>query len=60
LIECSLCKQTFEEDELLEQRKRRHEQGRHSHHSVVGRYGTKESKSGMGGLILGKVEWRKI
>ena len=60
MIKCSLCPQTFKNDDpLLEIRKARHEQGRHTKHSVIGRYGTKESKSGMGGLILGKVTWIK-
>ena len=61
-IKCSLCPQIFDEnDPLIEIIKKRHEQGRHSQHSVINqRTGEKQSKSGMGGLIIGTVEWIRI
>lgn len=59
---CKRCDHVVKEKDptLFQIMKSRHEQGRHQHHYVIGRYGTKESKSAMGGLDIGTVEWIEI
>jgi len=59
LIKCSLCEQEFDEnDPLIEQRKKRHEIGRHTHHTVVNQRDGSTSVKPMGNFNYGKVVWR--
>ena len=59
MIKCSLCPQTFDEtDPLIEIRKARHEQGRHTKHTVISERDGSRSKP-IGNFIYGKVHWIK-
>ena len=60
LIKCSLCVQTFDNnDPLIDIIKSRHELGRHTKHIVYSeRDGTKSKP--MGNFVYGKVVWIKI
>jgi hypothetical protein len=57
LTKCSLCDQTFNDnDPLLKERKERHELGRHTKHIVISeRTGSRSAP--MGNFTYGKVAW---
>ena len=57
-IKCNLCEQEFDDnDPLIEQRKKRHELGRHTHHTVISQRDGSVCSKPMGNLTYGKVEW---
>jgi len=57
IIKCNLCEQEFDDnDPLIEQRKKRHELGRHTHHTVISERDGSKSKP-MGNFNYGKVVW---
>jgi len=60
LIKCSLCDQTFNDnDPLIDIRKSRHELGRHTKHVVYSeRDGTKSKP--MGNFTYGKITWNIV
>lgn len=60
-IKCSLCPQTFEEDDpLFEIRKKRHAEGRHTKHYIVSQRDSSKINNSMGGLVIGEVEWIEV
>ena len=61
MIKCSLCDQTFDEnDELIETRKSRHETGMHSKDRVIHSERDGSSSKPMGNHNYGSVTWEKI
>lgn len=64
VFKCSRCPQVFKKYDMdLIIRILAHEKGRHTHHSVMGERPYQKhlmSKSGMGGLDIGPVEWTEI
>lgn len=61
MIKCSLCDQTFDEnDDLIETRKSRHETGMHSKDRVIHSERDGSSSKPMGNHNYGSVTWEKV
>ena len=60
--ECSLCGFIVDtEDTLVDIRKKRHADGRHTRHKTKSeRDGSILNKAGMGNITIGKVKWVRI
>lgn len=60
IFQCNLCEQYFDaNDPLIDVRKKRHELGRHTLHTVYSERDGSKSKP-MGNFTYGKVKWEKI
>ena len=61
MIKCSLCPQTFDEnDEYIELRKSRHELGMHSHNRVIINERDGSPSKPMGNHTYGEVTWKQV